>query len=104
MEIINKPSTPQADNTGSNYLTLLTHIVQSMRKHAGTIHINHDLAEIIAWDIARLLPVEFSIPEADQISVTEILNYAEGKRKSKAKITKLKSTRITNNLPNHETA
>lgn len=87
----------QADNTGSNYLTLLTHIVQSMRKYSGSIHINQDLAELIAWDIARLLPVDFSIPESTQLTVKEVMTFAEQSRKHSVLSEKLKPTRVTDN-------
>lgn len=93
MEQVNQ----QADNTGSNYLTLLHQIVKTMRSYTGSLQINHELAETLAWDLAGIIPTNYSLPQANQLTVREVLDYAEHKSEKARTYLKLNPTRFTDN-------
>lgn len=74
-----KPSKPMADNTGVNYLTLITIIQVEMKKHLGSRNIDHDLCQNIAWEIAGAIPSNVILPKASETTIHEVLEFAEEK-------------------------
>lgn len=74
-----EPAQPMADNTGVNYITLITIVETEMKHHHGHASIDHELSQKIAWNIARSIPPNIMLPQARKTTVADVLAFAEKK-------------------------